>query len=127
MGGVFQSTRHRAGFRIPLGEESIMIILTCSDERVAIMLPSGNRLIVDYCGEGEADRVMVHSVDSGDGDSPMNLDLVVPDPDSMCTGIQDEDDVYDVHRVCVRHHGPADGGRAAVPLEFTEEQDYQEE
>jgi hypothetical protein len=42
---------------------------------------------------------------------------------SDCHG---EDAICDVHRVRVRHHGPADHGRAAVPLEFIDEQDYPE-
>lgn len=104
-----------------------MVVLKCCDERIVIMLPSGSRLIVEYFGEGEADRVMIHSFDSGKGDSPMNLDLVVPDPDSKRSGCHGEEDIHDVHRVRVRHHGPADGGRAAIPLEFIEEGEYPED
>lgn len=104
-----------------------MVVLKCCDERVVIMLPSGNHLIVEYFGEGEADRVMIRSIDSGEGDSPMNLDLIVPDPDSTCSGGHGEEDIHNVHRVRVRHHGPADGGRAAIPLEFIEEGEYRKE
>ena len=104
-----------------------MIVLKCCDDQIVIRLPSGNQLIVDYYGEGQADRVMIHSLDSGDGDSPMNLDLVVPDPDTMHSDCHGEDAISDVHRVRVRHHGPADNGRAAVPLEFIDEQNCPEE
>lgn len=92
--------------------------------RVVIELPSGNILVLDYVGGGEADRVLLHSLDSGDGDSPMNLDLVVPDPDSEGARCRDENAVSDVFRVRVRHHGPADGGLAVVPPEFIGEEDH---
>ena len=104
-----------------------MEVLECDDTRVVIMLPSGNRLFVHYFGEGEADYVMVHGFDSGDGDSPMNLDLIVPDPDMMHSGGPGEDDINDVHRVRVRHHGPADSACAFVPPEFIDQQECPEE
>lgn len=56
----------------------------------------------------------------------MNLDLVVPNPDSVFTDCRDEHVISDVHRVCVRHYGPADGGRAVVPAEFIGEEDLSE-
>lgn len=97
-----------------------MIVLTCRADRIIIELPSGNELFLDYCGEGEADRVMVHSRDSGEGDSPAALDLVVPDPDTVCAVDDDGRRVCEIHRVHVRHHGPTDDGRAEVPPEFVE-------
>ena len=39
--------------------------------------------------------MIVHSLDSGDGDSPGNPDLVVSDPDSMHPGCHGEDAVSD--------------------------------
>lgn len=61
-------------------------------------------------GEGDADRILIHSYDSGEGESPANLDLVVIDPDTLYTH---NDDGVPGHRLRVRHHGPTDSGDAA--------------
>ncbi len=98
-----------------------------SEDRIVIEMPSGNLLILDYVGGGVADRIVLHSCDCGDGESPMNLTLIVPDPDSEGCCDHDEDamdDVNTVYEVCVRHHGPADSGSAEFPADFFEGEDY---
>lgn len=76
-----------------------MFVEARSEGRIVVELPSGDRLIVDCCGESDADRIMIHSYDSGDGDSPAILDLVVPDPDTVYASDDDVRGFSDVHRV----------------------------
>ncbi len=103
-----------------------MTVTGCNGDRVVIEMPSGSLLVLDYIGGGDADRVMLHSLDSGDGDSPLNLDLVVLDPDSVHSRCHGEDAVSEVHRLYVRHHGPADGSQALVPADFIGDEELPE-
>ena len=53
----------------------------------SIRLPSGNHLTIKYFGSDQtADRIMLHSRSDGASGAPMNLDLVVPDPDKEIEG-----------------------------------------
>ena len=89
-----------------------------------VRLPSGNHLIIKYFGSDQvADRVMLHSRSDGTSGAPMNLDLIVPDPDKEVedTTLSENGHEFhpvEVHRVKVRHHGPTDHGRGMLPPDF---------
>jgi len=109
----------------PLGEEASVVEACSKGNRLEIRLPSGNSLVFHYLGGRDADCIVLHSIDSGNGSSPANLDLVVADPDTADG--DDENAANAVHRVRVRHHGPTDIACAAVPPDFVEESDSIEE
>lgn len=94
------------------------------ENETTVMLPSGNCIVVKYFGyDNLADRVMLHSRSVGSPGAPMNMDLVVPDPDSETDDLvqgQDGQKVHpvNVHRIQVRHHGPTDTGRGILPPGF---------
>jgi len=86
-------------------------------------LPSGNHITIKYFGSYHgADRVMLHSRSAGEPGAPMNLDLIVPDPDKEIEATVSEGEhefhPVEVHRVQVRHHGPTDAGRGVLPPGF---------
>jgi hypothetical protein len=109
----------------PLGEEANVVEAGSKGNRLEIRLPSGNSLVFHYLGGRDVDRIVLHGIDSGNGSSPANLYLVVPDPD---TADDDHENAANaVHRVRVRHHGPTDSERAAFPADFAEESDSIEE
>lgn len=103
---------------VPVGPEGMV-----SPDETTIRLPSGNVLILKYFGhDSTADRIMLHSRSSG-ASAPMNIDMIVPDPDRETEDSvpgPDGRDVHpvDVHRVRVRHHGPTDTGRGIIPPDF---------
>lgn len=88
-----------------------------------VRLPSGNHITIKYFGSHQgADRVMLHSRSDGAPGAPMNLDLIVPDPDKEVEATVSEGGrefhPVEVHRVMVRHHGPTDAGRGVLPPGF---------
>lgn len=89
-----------------------------------IRLPSGNQITLKYFGSDQvSDRVMLHSRSDGAPGAPLNLDLIIPDPDKEVTdtvlseGGQEFHPV-EVHRVKVRHHGPTDPRMGMLPPGF---------
>ncbi len=89
----------------------------------SVRLPSGNRVTIKYFGSYRgADRVMLHSHSDGAPGAPMNLDLLVPDPDKETDDTVSLDGrefhPVEVHRITVRHHGPTDVGRGVLPPDF---------
>jgi hypothetical protein len=95
-----------------------------SENETTVMLPSGNCIVVKYFGyDNLADRIMLHSRSVGSAGAPMNMDLIVPDPDNETDDWvqgQDGQQVHpvNVHRIQVRHHGPTDTGRGILPPGF---------
>ena len=94
------------------------------ENETTVMLPSGNCIVVKYFGyDNLTDRIMLHSRSIGSPGAPMNMDLVVPDPDDETDDWvqgQDGQQVHpvNVHRIRVRHHGPTDTGRGILPPGF---------
>lgn len=102
----------RVDFGPPIGQNETLM-----------RLPSGNHITIKYFGSYQgADRVMLHSRSAGESGAPMNLDLIVPDPDKEIEATVSEGGSefhpVEVHRVQVRHHGPTDAGRGVLPPGF---------
>jgi hypothetical protein len=89
---------------------------------LVMRLPSGNEIVVKYFGRDEsADKIMLFSRAAGGSDAPLNLDMVVPDPDrEMPPSVKDGVSYrpVEMHRVNVRHHGPTDSGQGTMPTDF---------
>lgn len=105
------------------GEEYI----TAKEENdIIIHLPSGNELVIHYFGnDAYAERILLFGKSCGAGSAPLNLDIIIPDPDihdnEPQEGVVEDDDMpipTKVHRIRVRHSGPADSGYFKLPPDF---------
>lgn len=97
------------------------------DNDIVVHLPSGNELIIHYFGnDAYTERILLFGKSCGAGNAPLNLDIIIPDPDiqedeELPEGIVDGDDTpipTKVHRIRVRHNGPADSGYFKLPPDF---------
>ena len=98
------------------------------DNDIIVHLPSGNELIIHYFGnDAYTERILVFGKSCGAGKAPLNLDIIIPDPDvqipddELPENVVEDDDIpipTKVHRIRIRHSGPADSGVFKLPPDF---------
>ena len=101
-------------------------ITATEDNDIVVHLPSGNELVIHYFGnDAYTERILLFGKSCGTGSAPLNLDIIIPDPDiqedELPEGAAKDDDApapTKVHRIRVRHSGPADSGYFKLPPDF---------
>ena len=108
-------------------EEQKEYITAKEDNDIVVHLPSGNELVIHYFGnDAYTERILILGKSCGAGNAPLNLDIIIPDPDiqedeELPEGVVEDGDTpipAKVHRIRVRYSGPADSGYFKLPPDF---------